>query len=438
VSWSRRSFLLTAAAAASAPAWAEDLALDQIGQVLRPWRPGGLDIHHIATGRGESTLIIGPDGSSLMIDAGASVGASPPALPLRPDASRRAGEWIGRYARRRLDETGGREIDVFLATHQDPDHIGDVDPDAPTTPGGYRLTGVSDVDAVVPIRRLVDRGFPAYDAPARPSAPFRANYEAFVLARLAAGRSVERFRAGALNQLRRNGEATPFPAFSIRNLAVNGEVWTGRGEAVTTLFPPLATLPDRDIPEENVWSAALRLSYGDFDYFIAGDLTSSTFDGALPWRDVETAAARAAGPVEVAVTPHHGMFDGTSAEMARALAPRIWIVPAWHAVHPSLSTLDRLFNPRLYPGPRDVFATGLDPSTAAAAPWLMDQLASRGGHVIVRVSPGGRSYRVVVTDNTDEGDRVTATFGPFDAAPPASAAPRGEPSLNSPGDSLFP
>jgi beta-lactamase superfamily II metal-dependent hydrolase len=432
VSWSRRSFLLAAAAAGSAPAWAEDFGPDAVGQRLRPWRPGGLDIHHIATGRGESTLIIGPEGSSLMIDAGASVGASPPALPPRPDASRRPGEWIGRYARRRLDETDGREIDVFLATHLDPDHIGDIDPQAPVVPGGYRLAGVSDVDAVVPIRRLVDRAFPGYDTPARSSAPFRANYEAFVRVRVAEGRPVERFRAGALNQLRRNGEAAAFPDFSIRNLAVNGDVWSGRGEGTTALFPPLTGLPERDIPEENVWSAALRLSYGDFDYFIAGDLTSSTFDGALPWRDVGTAAARAAGPVEVAVTPHHGMFNGASAEMARALAPRVWVVPAWHAVHPSLSILDRLFNPRLYPGPRDVFATGLDASTAAAAPWLMDRLASRSGHVVVRVAPGGR-YRVVVTDNADEMDRVKAVFGPFEAtSPPSSPAPPAGRALNPP------
>ncbi|MFC5343392.1 ComEC/Rec2 family competence protein (plasmid) [Brevundimonas staleyi] len=420
MAWSRRSFLLAAGAAASLPVRAngraEELLADVVGHTLKPRPAGGLDIHHIATGRGDSTLISGPDGSSLMIDAGASYTASPPALALRPSTDRRPGEWIGRYARRRLNEVGSSELDVFLVTHQHPDHLGDVGPETPQAPGGaYRLTGVTDVDAIVPIRRLIDRGYPDYAAPVHSTAPFQANYEAFVRARHAAGRADERFRAGALNQLRRDGAAA-FADFSIRNLAVNGEVWTGQGETARATFPSIAGLVAQDVPEENVWSAAFRLSYGDFDYFAAGDLTSSTFDGALPWRDVETAAARASGPVEVAVTPHHGMFDATGADMARALAPRTWIVPAWHAVHPSLSTLDRLFNPRLYPGPRDVFATGLDPATAAASPWLMDRLASRAGHVVVRVAPGGQSYRVVVTDNADEGDRVTAIFGPFVSA----------------------
>lgn len=206
-----------------------------------------------------------------------------------------------------------------------------------------------------------------------------------------------------------------------RNLAVNGEVWIGVDEQVRSIFPSMAGLAAQDVPEENVRSAAIRLSYGDFDYSTAGDLTNSTFDGALPWRDIETAAARTSGPVEVAVTPHHGMFDATGANMARTLSPRIWVIPAWHAAHPSLSTLDRLFNPRLYPGPRDVFATGLDQATAAASPWLMGRLASRNGHVVVRVAPGGRTYRIVVTDNADERDRVKAIFGPFAAAGPVGA-----------------
>ena len=38
---------------------------------LPPWTPGTLDIHQIATGLGNSALIICPDGTSIMIVAGA-------------------------------------------------------------------------------------------------------------------------------------------------------------------------------------------------------------------------------------------------------------------------------------------------------------------------------------------------------------------------------
>lgn len=425
---SRRALLAGAGAlagAAAAGGGARAGAGDEVGSPLAPWRPGGLDIHHIATGRGDSTLIIGPDGSSLMIDAGASGAAAPPALPPRPSAARRPGEWIARYARRRLRDTGGLGIDVFLATHQHPDHVGDVGADTPLAPGGgYRLTGVSDVDRLVPITRLVDRGYPDYDAPSRSEAPFQRNYEAFVGSRIAAGRPVERFRPGALNQLRRAAEAGTWPAFQIRNLAGNGEVWTGQGETTRRLFPPLRDLPPADAPEENLWSAALRLSYGDFDYFAAGDLTSTTFEGALPWRDLEGAAAQAAGPVEVAASPHHGMFDATSAAAVRALQPRVWIISSWHALHPAPSTLNRLFNGRLHKVEPRVFVTGLDPSTEAASPWLIDRLASREGHVIVRVAPGGGRFQIVVTDNADEADRVIAVFGPYPTLTGAAASAR--------------
>src|SRR6266851_1474104 len=68
---------------------------------LEPWMPGNLDIHHISTGRGNSALLICPDGTSLMVDAG-SVSTTKYMVTPRPDASRSSGEWIARYAQRHL------------------------------------------------------------------------------------------------------------------------------------------------------------------------------------------------------------------------------------------------------------------------------------------------------------------------------------------------
>lgn len=410
----RRGVLLGAAALglATRPAFAAESEIDVVGQPLRPWRQGGLDIHHIATGRGDSTLIIGPDGTSQMIDAGASATPPPAALDIRPGPERRAGEWIGRYARRHLKAAGNPGLDSLLVSHLHPDHLGDVTDAAPLAPdGGYRLTGVSDVAALLPIGLIVDRGYPDYAYPRPWTAPFAQNYEAFIRARVAGGGRVERFRVGALDQFALRHRPADYPSFAVRNLAANGEVWTGKG--TRPLFPPLDTLASEDIPDENVCSTAIHLRYGGFDYFAAGDLTSNSFDGALPWRDVETPTAEAAGAVDVAVAPHHGMFDATGAGAARALRPRIWVILGWHAAHPSITTLERIFSQRLYPGPREVFATGLSPANALAHKRLTDRFAGSSGHVILRVAPGGNLYRVVVTDNGDEADRVLATFGPF-------------------------
>ena len=413
----RRGVLLGAAALglAAGSAVAAEADIDVVGQPLRPWRSGGLDIHHIATGRGDSTLIIGPDGTSQMIDAGASATPPPAALDIQPGPERRAGEWIGRYALRHLKATGHPGLDTLLVSHLHPDHLGDVTEASPLAPGGgYRLAGVSDVAALLPIGVVVDRGYPDYAYPQPWTAPFALNYQAFIQTRVARGGEVERFRVGALDQFALRRRPADFPTFAVRNLAANGEVWTGQG--TRKLFPPLASLAKDDLPDENACSTAIHLRYGAFDYFAAGDLTSNSFDGALPWRDVETPAAQAAGAVEVAVAPHHGMFDATSADAVRALRPRTWIILGWHAAHPSITTLERMFSQRLYAGPREVFATGLSPANALAHKRLTDRLGSRSGHVVVRVAPGGASYRVVITSQHDEGDRVLAVFGPFASA----------------------
>ncbi|WP_454761079.1 ComEC/Rec2 family competence protein [Caulobacter segnis] len=385
----RRGLLLGAAAlGAAAPLPDEDV----VGRPLRPWRRGGLDIHHISTGKGDSTLIIGPDGSSVMIDAGASTTPTPASLDARPSAERRPGEWIGRYARRHLAATGEPKLDAFLVSHLHPDHI----------------DGLYDVAQALPIGKLVDRAWPDYAYPKPSDAPFLKAYVAFVRERIQAGDKVERFKVGAADQL-------VLPGAEIRNLAANGEVWTGRGTQTRRLFPALDTLSKDDVPDENACSAAIRLRYGAFGYFAAGDLTSNSFDGTLPWRDVETPAAQTAGPVDVAVAAHHGMFDATGADVVRALKPRAWIIPAWHVAHPSSDVLERMLSPRLYPGPRDVFATGLSPANEMAHKWLTDRLAAREGHIVVRVAPGGGSYRIVVTDNRDEADIVRSISGPLTA-----------------------
>jgi hypothetical protein len=35
------------------------------------------------------------------------------------------------------------------------------------------------------------------------------------------------------------------------------------------------------------------------------------------------------------------------------------------------------------------------------------------GNIIVRVSPGGEDFRVIVTDNSDDSDRVKMVAGPY-------------------------
>jgi hypothetical protein len=386
----------------------------EIGTPLPPWQRGFLDIHQIATGRGNAALIVCPDGTSIMIDAGAASGGPDVSCPPRPDGSRRPGEWIARYALRHLRATGKAGLDYLVVTHLHPDHLGDFTQVSPrSTRGDYSLTGVTDVAELLPIGAVMDRGFPHYTYPKPWPAGFALNYFAFIAARQKAGDRCEQVRAGAVDQIVLRHAAAEFPSFAVRNIAVNGVVWTGQSNATQTEVPPLRALELADYPDENLCSVALRLSYGKFDYFTGGDLHFDTAHGTQPWRDLETPVALATGRVEVAVANHHAYFDAAGPEAVRALQPLAWVVPAWHITHLNIASLERMLSERLYAGPRDVFVTDLMPATRLINERFMKKVASVSGHVIVRVEPGGDSFRVFITDNRDEADTVRSVSGPY-------------------------
>ena len=409
----RRLFLSTGSAALFFTATHRASALEG-NTPFDPWQPGFLDIHHISTGRGNSVLTIAPDGTSLMVDAGAVKGPTEPLAAARPDATRRPGEWIARYAKHHLRTAPRQQLDYFLLTHFHGDHMGDLTPDSPNSSHGtYRLTGVTDVAELLPIRTLIDRGYPTYDYPSSTNYDATLNYIRFVRAIDHHGTTVERLAVGSAKQI--TLQHKPTPDFTVRNLAANGEVWTGTGDETKHFFPALTSLQPNQYPPENACSCAIKMSYGPFSYYIGGDLTSDTLFGTAPWLDIETPVAHAAGPVTVAALDHHGYYDATGIEFVRAMRSRIYVLQSWHASHPALATLDKLYSPLLYPGPRDVLATGLTEAAELADARLSDRMLSKQGHIVIRVHPGGRQYEVIVLDDTREAGNIKARFGPYEA-----------------------
>lgn len=357
-------------------------------QPLPPRAEGELDIHHIDTGRGNCALIVGPDGTAMMIDAGAAegVGVDTSGEP-RPDGSRRPGEWMARYA---LRQVPSGKLDALAFTHVHPDHI----------------SGLADVEAVFSIRTIIDRGFPDYGQAQPPTAPYAVAYFDRLRARLARGQAVERARVGSVSQIH-------LPETKVRVIAASGYVWTGVGEGSETHLPDLSTIPAADRPAENVYSLALRLSYGKFSYFSGGDLCFDTQDGRLPWWDTESPAARAAGRTEVATADHHGYFDASGPEFVRSLDAQAYIVQAWDVGHPGSAQMQRMVGD--WPGRKlhDVFVTDLLPANAVMNRRFAPKLKSQNGHVVVRVAKGGDSYRIFVVDSSRENGLVTGVFGPY-------------------------
>lgn len=394
----------------------------QVGQPLPVWQTGQLDIHQINTGQGNSTFIVFPDGTSLLVDAGAINPIDwrtnkPRNLPVKPTNDRQAGEWIARYVRNALRFKTNPAIDYAIITHFHDDHMGSPLNVTKRGEGGYVLTGITEVAEYIPIRRILDRGWPNYNYPRSfASDSMVANYRRFLTWQIQhKNLTVEPFQAGRNDQITLVNQPAlrqKYPV-EIRNIAVNGELWTGVKNETWSLFPSLATLQPAEYPNENMCSIAFQLHYGDFDYFSGGDIQGVLQFGAPAWHDVETPIANVAGPVDVQLIDHHGYADSENGTLLASLRPRVLVIPAWASSHPGRDVLERLLSRQSYTGERDVFATTILDETKPLLADLLPQLKSQSGHVVIRVTPGGKSYQVLVLDDSNELFTVKAIHGPY-------------------------
>jgi hypothetical protein len=355
-----------------------------VGQPLPPWTPGTLDIHQIQTGRGNAAYFIFPDGTTMLLDAGAVPGVKGLEQgPQRPDGTRSPAAWIAHYISQ-VSPHSPPALDYAVITHYHEDHMG----------------AIAEVGRRIPISTLIDRG----DQPPPPSGSVVAGYLEF-----RKGRSSEIFRPGRADQIRQlhNSGST----FEVRNVAANGEVWTGAGTETRSQFPAgWASLPTADQPDENDFSIAIRIRYGLFDYFSGGDAVGVVLDRKPSWHDLETPIARAVGPVDVLVLNHHGWLDTTNQFFLDTLQPRAVIIPAWHATHPDHGVLRRLISAN---GKPDLFITSLLDAPRAVFSYLGPVFKSTEGHIVTRVSAGGATYVIVILDDTKPTQLVTAVHGPY-------------------------
>ncbi len=263
----RRQFLKSAAGIAAGSLLPLDLAVPFTGFAsasspvsLPAWEPGTLEIHHIDTGRGNSAFVLGPDGTTFLIDAGEAHSAERTMSPARPDTSRRAGEWIARYTQRQMQRASGRKLDLMLLTHLHGDHVGEVTAASPRSGrGDYRLTGAADVAETIEIADVIDRGWPDYNYPAIPKDPSALNYIALTRSLAKRGTRIQKARAGSASQFALRKDAKAFPDFAARILAVNGEVWTGHSDDAAPHLSALEGLPAEAQPTENMCCVALAL-----------------------------------------------------------------------------------------------------------------------------------------------------------------------------------
>jgi hypothetical protein len=260
---------------------------------------------------------------------------------------------------------------------------------------------------------MLDRGWPDYRYPAPIEIANMRNYRAFLEYQAKRnGMRVERFKPGRNDQITLVHSPDQYRNFEIRNISANGEIWTGVGSETRQHFPPIEVIPSEDRPTENMCSAGFRLSYGKFRYFTGGDIPGIPDEGFPQWGDLETPVAQAVGPVDAAALDHHGYIDSQNSFFIGALRPRVWILMACDSAHPTARVYRRLRSTRIYPGPRDIFATNLHEANKTVVMDL-DKLASQHGHLVVRVSPGGHTYNVIVLDDSAESYKIKSIHGPY-------------------------
>ncbi len=247
-----------------------------------------LEIHHINVAQGDATLIIGPNKTTLLIDAGKPGKGIEKVVPYLKK--------IG------LSPENG--LDYMIATHRDADHIGGLDE---VIEAGYNVRkNIWDNGSKKTGTQITEFLDAAKKTPSGP---------------------VSAMALGTIIDLGEGARATA--------VAVSGDVYNG------------GAMPINDGVEEeteNDKSVALLIQYREFDYITAGDLGGGETgeDKACTGRtttqtNIESLLAKSLMPgggaslltksgVEVLHVNHHGGESSTNSEYMNLLTPKVAVI----------------------------------------------------------------------------------------------------------------
>lgn len=383
---------------------------------LKPWSPGTLDIHCINTGRGESTFFVFPDGTTMLVDAAGSTLKKHKHMPTppKPDSTTTSGRVIIDYIRHFAPKAPNDTLDWFVLTHYHADHMGELSKDTPAHPkAGFRLTSLCEVGSEIPIRHFLSRGDPTeVKSSGMTNEKNMANFAKFLnWTRKANGTRYDFFEPAADDQI--HPVHKPVKDFTVRNIAANGRYRLPGTNEWATDIPEKAVLDSlgdpKAYPGENVFSTAFILSYGPFDYFGGGDLQYSN-KSLHPYFDIEEPVSHACHKVEVMKASHHCTKGANSPELLGVLQPDAVVAHVWRDVQPNPGTLKHIYtaSPAC-----NVFLTNLSDTNKPVIADYLDRIQSTSGHILIRVSRGGKQYTIYTLDDTSPAYRITGTWGPY-------------------------
>ena len=262
-----------------------------------------LRIYHIDVDQADATLFVTPTGRTLLVDSGKN--------------------GHGQRLKGVMDEAGVTRIDFFVATHYHEDHYG----------------GIDDlVNLGVTVGQSFDRG----DKECCLSNS-KKNQKTFKDYQQAVGDDAI--------QLSR-GDTIPLDSGITVMCVSSGGVVIGEDPPVTA-------------EDENDASVSLQITFGDFQYFVGGDIESHT-EGKIASRDLVM-------NIDVYQANHHGSHTSSSEPFIQDLAPSVVIISNGNTVkfqHPRQVTLTNLG--ALSPAPT-VFQTNKFVQTITTAGNVPDQ-----------------------------------------------------------------
>lgn len=301
------------------------------------WTPGTLEIHIFNVGQGESQLIIGPTGRTILID-----------LMEENWNTNAMATWIASEIRR---ITGGNHLDYVMATHWHLDHIGYAG-----YGGIWSLLEQQGITADV----LIDHDGGAWvdandDGICDPDTEIEwhnAGTLSGTATNWACWATDPRTKGGQIRQLAQIGSTTQIDLGLADGVTTQIVQVDAQGVMQADGVTPVSGNHTLDaIPtSENDYSITLWINWGKFDFVTGGDTDGeyaiSSF--GYSYNDEETdVAARIGQDVEVIKVNHHGSAHSTNANYVATLDPDVAIfsldIDNTYG-HPDQSTLDRLYN----------------------------------------------------------------------------------------------
>lgn len=418
--FTRRDFVRMAAAGLASPVvFAKDGSIrlaqlansDEIGSPLPRWKRGELDLHFVYTGRGESMFYRFPDGTTMVNDTGdfyrPKVGQD---IPWHPDVNQLGGEVMARYLSSHVQS---RKIDYAVISHWHADHVGAPSLSYRTAKDGRRVCGLALLGEEYAFDRYFDHQYPdlgKYGSADESLAMMRE----FLDAKGKEGLRCEKFRPGALNQicLLHDAKGEYHDSFSVRNVCANGVCWTGKGEETIDYAAIHVKEGKSGKVNQNLLSMGFVIRYGKFGYWAGGDVSGYLKDANGVRFNYEAVVGKSVGPVTVCKTNHHAWKDAMVKEFVEEVKAAAYITNVWCPNHIQDCNMRHISSRTLYSGERLLFPTfvpGLAKQKWPDASWWKD-IVPGGGHVVVRVAPGGGSYKIYQLESKDYSQRVKAVF----------------------------